>query len=54
MTSLRVLSQAMLSPSSKLSSRLDVSLLIGYLSDFYRLETEDDSLQSTIDMLLNV
>ena len=23
-------------------------------SDFYRLETENDSLQSTIDMLLNV
>ena len=29
-------------------------MLINNFSDFYRLETEDDSLQSTIDMLLNV
>ena len=30
------------------------SLTNGNHSDFYRLETENDSLQSTIDMLLNV
>ena len=30
------------------------SLINGNHSDFYRLETENDSLQSTIDMLLNV